>query len=125
VQRGIDLSRLLVVRPSVEALARIAVRVVESQAFAVVVIDAAGALVGEERVRLERWVTVVRRLAMAVEHRATTVVLLTDALAHRPMPLPVAMRLELHRRLGPVDVVRLRVAKERHGRVGAEIDVAV
>jgi recombination protein RecA len=132
VQRGVDLARLLVVRPSLEALARIAVRIVESQAFSVVVIDTVGtpgqALGGqllEERVRLERWGTVVRRLAMAIEHRSTTVLLLTDALAARPMPLPVAMRIELRRRFEPADTVSLRVAKERHGRTGEVVDIAV
>jgi len=132
VQRGVDLSRLLVVRPSLEALARVAVRIVESQAFSVVVIDTVGtpgqSLGGqalEERVRLERWGTVVRRLAMAIEHRSATVLLLTDALAARPMPLPVAMRIELRRRFEPADVLSLRVAKERHGRVGEAVDIAV
>lgn len=132
VQRGVDLTRLLVVRPSLEALARVAVRIVESQAFSVVVIDTVGtpgqgvgAQALEERVRLERWGTVVRRLAMAIEHRSTTVLLLTDALAARPMPLPVATRIELRRRFEPTDVLSLRVAKERHGRVGEAIDIAV
>jgi recombination protein RecA len=137
VQRGVDLSRLLVVRPSLEALARIAVRVVESQAFSVVVIDtvgtpgqslgnrAFGSQELEERVRLERWGTVVRRLAMAIEHRSTTVLLLTDALAARPMPLPVALRIEMRRRFAPADIVSLRVAKERHGRTGEAVDIAV
>jgi recombination protein RecA len=141
---GIDASRLLVVRPDVDALARVAVRVAESRAFALVVVDTA-CVPGAERaeggrlassVRLERWGTVVRRLALAVERTDTTIVLVTDGLAKRVSPLPVALRLELARRpgwsidgassaageLAPRLVVR--VAKERSGRVRAPVAVA-
>jgi RecA/RadA recombinase len=141
---GVDASRLLVVRPDVDALARVAVRVAESRAFALVVVDTA-CVPGAERteggrlassVRLERWGTVVRRLALAVERTDTTIVLVTDGLAKRVSPLPVALRLELARRpgwsidgassaageLAPRLVVQ--VAKERSGRVRAPVVVA-
>jgi hypothetical protein len=49
----------------------------------------------KRHVDLNRWGTIVRRLALAVERSDTTVLLLTDTLAHRAMPLPVAMRIEL------------------------------
>lgn len=121
--RGVDASRLLVVRPELDALARTAVRVAQSRAFALVAIDLAGVPGAEaSALRLERWVNVVRRLALAVEHTDTTVLLSTDTLAHRPLPLPVALRLELERELGGAWSVK--VAKERHGRVGPRTAVA-
>jgi recombination protein RecA len=129
-RHGVDASRLVVARPPVEALARVAVRVVESRAFAVVVIDLAGVPgVRGDRVRLERWVKVVRRLALAVEHGDATLLLLTDGAAARVLPLPVALRLEVDRplmehapagqrglHLGP-GLLSVRVAKDRFGRI--------
>src|SRR5262245_18404293 len=93
---GVDLTRLLVVRtpvtmggprapqtppftigglrapqtPQVDAgvLSRVAVRVAEAGVFAVVVIDVAGVPgLPHAAERLDRWATVVRRLALAVE----------------------------------------------------------
>lgn len=126
-ERGVDPSRLLVVRPELDALARTAVRVAQSRAFALITIDlagvpGAGSHVGASSVRLERWVNVVRRLALALEHTDTSVLLSTDSLASRPLPLPVAMRLEVERELGGAWSVR--VAKERHGRVGPKLALA-
>jgi recombination protein RecA len=106
---GVDLGRLLVVAPEQEAVARAAVRVASSRAFAVVVVDAAGAR------SLGPWATAVRRLAIGIEGTDTLVVLLTDARAPRSLPLPVAMRVELERPAD--DRVALRVAKHRSGRV--------
>lgn len=135
-ERGVDPSRLLVVRPGLEALARTAVRVAQSRAFTLIVIDLAGVpgavlprgahpaggLAGASSVRLERWVNVVRRLALALEHTDTSVLLSTDSLARRPLPLPVALRLEVEREVGGAWGVR--VAKERHGRVGPKLALA-
>lgn len=112
---GVDLERLLVVRPPLEALARVAVRVSESRAFKVVVIDAAGVPGGALDLRLDRWPNIVRRLALAVERSDSAVLLLTDSTAARALPLPVAMRLEVERL--SEDRVTVRVAKERRGRV--------
>jgi hypothetical protein len=112
---GVDLERLLVVRPSLEALSRTAIRVVESQAFSVVVVDAAGIPGASLDVALGGWPRVVRRLALAAEESATTVLLVTDAEARRPLPLPVAMRVELAR--AEVDRLTVRIAKERRGRI--------
>lgn len=114
-QAGVDLGRLLVVRPPAEAVARVAVRVAESHAFSVLVIDTAGVPGCGHSERLDRWPNVVRRLALAVEKSDSTVLLLTDGLAARSMPLPVAMRLEVERLAE--DRMSVRVAKERRGRV--------
>ncbi|TKC99776.1 ImuA family protein [Polyangium fumosum] len=112
---GVDPDRLLVVRPDLDDLARVAVRVAGCHAFSVVVVDTAGVPGCRGETRLDRWVTIVRRLALAVEGSDTTVLLLTDAAASRAMPLPAAMRIELER-LGE-DRLGLRVAKDRRGRV--------
>jgi recombination protein RecA len=117
-EAGVDLGRLLVVRPPEDALSRTTVRVAESRAFAVIVADVCG-LPGDARApeRLDRWAVVARRLAIAIEGTEATVLLLTDKSAPRSMPLPVAMRLELER--PAEDRLTLRVAKDRRGRVGA------
>ena len=112
---GVDLARLLVIRPSVEALGRVAARVAQSRVFSVIVVDLAGVPGRRTEVRLDRWVNPVRRLAIAVEGLETTVILLTDALTPRALPLPVALRLEVDR--PAVDRLRLTVAKDRRGRV--------
>ena len=112
---GVDLERLLVVRPPLEALSRTAIRVVESQAFSVVVVDAAGIPGASIDIALGGWPRVVRRLALAAEESRTTVLLVTDGEARRPLPLPVAMRVELAR--AEVDRLTVRIAKERRGRV--------
>jgi recombination protein RecA len=115
VRAGVDLERLLVIRPGFDDLARVAVRTAQSHAFSVVVIDTAGVPGCRVETRLDRWVTIVRRLALAVEGSDTTVLLLTDASASRAMPLPAAMRIELERLAE--DKLGLRVAKDRAGRV--------
>jgi hypothetical protein len=120
---GVDLTRLLVVEPEAEDVARIATRVVSSGAFAVVVIDLAG-VPGKRAVqRLDRWVNPVRRLCLAVEGSETTIILLTDAHAPRAMPLPVALRIEIDRAVE--DVLILRIAKERRGRVAPAVAISL
>jgi hypothetical protein len=100
----------------------------------VVVVDTSG-VPGAARTpeRLDRWATTVRRLALAVERSPTIVLLVTDARAHRTMPLPVALRLELGASSskgairsaapgqGGPPQLQLRVAKDRHGRVAAPV----
>jgi recombination protein RecA len=112
---GLRLDRLLVVRPPTSALERTAIRLVESQAFAVVVIDTAGVPGAPLEVGLGSFPRVVRRIALAAEETGSTVLLVTDAEARRPLPLPVALRLELARlhegRLS------LRIAKDKRGRI--------
>ncbi|APR87373.1 RecA protein [Minicystis rosea] len=117
VRAGIDLSRLLVIRPPMESLARAAARAADSRVFSMMVIDLTGVPGKRAEARLDRWVNPVRRLAMAAAEIEATVVLLTDALAPRPMPLPVALRLEIER--AAVDRLSVTVAKDRRGRVAS------
>lgn len=94
---GLDLSRLLVVRPDEESLSRVALRLVESQVFPLVVIDTMGVPGSTVDVSLSQWVRVVRRLSLAVSNTESTVVLLTSRSARRPLHLPVATRFEIRR----------------------------
>ena len=122
---GVDLSRLLVVRPPLEALSRVAARTAQSRVFSVIVVDLVG-VPGRRPghgLRLDRWVNPVRRLAMAVTGMETTVILLTDALAPRPLPLPVALRLELER--AGADRLLVTIAKDRRGRVAPARSIGV
>ena len=119
---GVALDRLLVVRPSVEALSRVALRIVESAACAVTVIDLLGVPGQSLAVNLTAWLRVVRRLAMGVDGTAHSVILLTDASEQRPLPLPVAQRIELERPSEGKLVVR--VTKDKQGRVSAPRSVA-
>jgi hypothetical protein len=117
VEAGVVLDRLLVVRPPLEAFSRVALRVVESQAFAAVVIDTAGVPGSSLSTPLGSWPRIVRRLAMAVEGTEACVLLITDASMPRALPLPVAQRIELVRP-GP-EALRVRVAKDKYGRVSS------
>lgn len=123
---GVDLARLLVMRPPVEKLAKVAVRAAESRAFSVLVIDTVGALGDHDRARSDevgRWANTVRRLSMAIEGSDRAIVLLTDLWAHRPMVLPVAMRIEVER--PAADRLFVRVGKDRFGRVTSKAPVAL
>jgi hypothetical protein len=116
---GVDLDRLLVVRPPPEALARTVVKVAASGAFGLLVVDvpnpndlapartsksvAGGSGAGD---------VIVRKLALAAEESGTTSLLLTSAVAKRSIPLPVALRLEVERR---PDSLSVRVTKDRRG----------
>jgi recombination protein RecA len=115
---GVDLDRLLVVRPDPEDVARVAVRLVQARLFSVVVVDRAG-VPGAELApsRRARWPTVVRRLALAAEQAETTILLLSRTATAQQQTLPVAMRLELGR--PDPDRLRLRVAKDKRGRIAA------
>ncbi len=119
---GVELSHLLVARPAVSALSRVALRLAESEAFAVVVVDLTGVVGERVAVPLGTWPRVVRRLAMAVEGTLHSVVLLTRSVDRRPLPLPVAQRLELSRPAADKLVVRL--AKDQRGRVASPRPIA-
>lgn len=119
---GVALDRLLVVRPSFEALARVAVRLVSSRVFSVVVIDTAGVPGAAVATPLARWSTVVRRLALAAEGSDSCVVLLTEQSRSRSAGLPVALRMELEQRVS--DQLRVHVVKDRRGRVSSPRDLA-
>ena len=136
VRAGVDLERLLVVYPAPEDIGRVAVRLVSSGIFALVAIDRAGVPgVASPPVATRtpiRWPTVVRRLALAAESSGTTILLLSAAQTHAPRAenarsvregqgLPVALRLELSR--PRPDELRLRVAKDRRGRLGHAVVV--
>jgi hypothetical protein len=123
VRAGVDLERLLVVQPTAEDVARVAVKVAASGAFAVVVVDLAGVPGKRSGQRLDRWANPVRRLSMSVEGSETTVILLTDAHAPRAMPLPVALRIEVDRAVE--DVLMLRIAKDRRGRIAPATAIAL
>lgn len=95
--RGVDLERLLVVRPDEEALSRVALRLVESKVFPVVVVDLMGIPGSGLNPHLGSWVRVVRRLSLALERSTRSVILLTDKSEPRALPLPVTRRIELSR----------------------------
>jgi recombination protein RecA len=126
VAAGVDLDRMLVVRPPRAQLARVAVRVVGAGAFEVVVVDydavpgASLAVEAETRAAKKRrtWApeVLVRKLALSAESSGSTVLLLTDGSRPRSIPWPVALRLELSRPTRSELVVR--VAKDRRGRIG-------
>ncbi len=117
VRAGVELDRLIVVRPPVLEAGRLAAKVVESGAFEVVVIDGLSAeSCGDARRRSKviKPDVLVRKLALSAEKRGATVLLLTDSLAPRPTTWPVALRLEIGRAPGHVSV---QVTKDRRGRV--------
>jgi recombination protein RecA len=113
---------LLVVRPPLEALGRTVLRLVEAQAFAVVVIDTVGVPGASLAVSLGVWPRLVRRMAMALEGSSSCALLITDSSARRPLALPVAQRIELSR--PEHDKLMVRIAKDRFGRVSSPRSVA-
>jgi recombination protein RecA len=129
VAAGVDLSRMLVVRPPRPLLGKVGVKLVAAGAFEVVVVDvdslgsssrdpgAPGVLAASPS-RSRGWAPelLVRKLALAAEPSGATVLLLTDASKPRAATWPVALRLELSRPDAGSLVVR--VAKDRRGRVG-------
>jgi hypothetical protein len=128
VAAGVELERLLVVRAPRAQLGKMAVKVVASGAFEVVVVDvdavtgaaaaAAAPAKGPSRAPSRGWApeVLVRKLALAAEPTGATVLLLTDASRPRAVPWPVALRLELSR--PDARTLALRIAKDRRGRVG-------
>ena len=119
---GVELSRLLVVQPPLEALSRVALRLAESEAFAVVVVDLTGVVGERVPVALGTWPRVVRRLALAVEGTGHSVLLLTRQADRRPLPLPVAQRIEVSR--PSAEKLWVRVAKDQRGRISSPRPVA-
>jgi recombination protein RecA len=109
---GVELSRLLVVRPCPEALSAVTLKLVRSRIFGLIVIDTVGVPSQPVSVDWGAWVRVVRQMNLALEGTASSVLLLTDAKLHRPLPLPVARRLELGRPNS--STLRLRVVRDRH-----------
>lgn len=118
---GVELDHLLVVRPDVEAVERIAVRIAEAKIVSILVVDLRGAL-GDLAVDARRWQRTIRRLALAVKQLSTCVLVITPAAPRHALPLPVAMRLEFKRL--STDSFEIRVGKERTGRVSSPRTVA-
>jgi recombination protein RecA len=130
---GVELSRLLIVQPDVEAMERVAVRIAESKIVSILVIDVRGVLGSLSMGSLSmgslssngslvngflgidwyRWQRTIRRLSLAIEHGTTSVLVITDAAQPRPVPLPVALRLEFSRKTSAS--FELRVARDRNG----------
>jgi len=126
-ERGVSLERLLVLRPPRHLLSRVAVQVAAAGIFSVIVVDVSSVPGASPREQhrfesMETWSKVARRLALSLEKTPTTLFLLTRTEAHRPLALPVAMRLELEN----VDPDRLvvRIAKEKFGRVASPRQIA-
>lgn len=113
LRAGLDLERLLVVRPPESALARAAVRLAESRALSLLVVDLAGVPGASVAPISHQWQRVVRRLSIALEGTQTSVLLLTDSRHPRPAPLPVSMRVDLER--PSITELRLGVSKDRRG----------
>jgi hypothetical protein len=110
---GIDLSRLLVVRPTVESVGRTAVRIVEANIAAVVVIDLRGAL-SDLSSDEHAWQRTIRRLSLALESTTTCVLLITRAERRQSLPLPTFLRLQFTR--SSREFFQIRVVKDRTGR---------
>lgn len=119
---GVSLERLLVVRPEPEAVGRVALKLAESGVFDLVVVDLLGTLGQDLGFSLARFSRVVRRLSMAVDGTDKSVLLLTDALEPRALPLPVAQRIELSRTA--IGRLQVRIAKDRRGRVSQQRPIA-
>lgn len=126
-QAGVDLERLLVVRPQPADLARTVVKVASSGAFDLVIIDAPAGLdgklsiAGKARARVDGSV-VVRKLALAAEEKGTTFIILTNVFTSRAVPWPVALRIEVERR---PEAIAVRVTKDRRGRASSQHVVRV
>ncbi|HEY3237096.1 MAG TPA: recombinase A [Polyangiaceae bacterium] len=118
-QAGVELERLLVVRPPLEAIGRVALRMAESQVFSVMVVDTVGVPGCLLKVQLGRFPRIVRRLSIAVDGTLGLVLLITDSTAYRPLPLPVAQRIELSR--PSQGELQIRIAKDKWGRVSKSV----
>jgi hypothetical protein len=111
VQAGIDLDRLLVVRPLAEDARKVAVKLAASEAFELVVFDLRGPQ--NVRARVLKDEVFIRKLS--VTH--TRAIVLTDANAFRSAPWPTALTIDVQRHQGGITA---RIVKERHGLIGKE-----
>jgi hypothetical protein len=122
MQQGVDLSRLIVVRPPRSRLRSICVRIARSGAVALLAIDfhpvGARASSLERREPDERWV---RRLQLACEEGGAGALLLSDSRVKQPAPLPVALKLSLSH--AAPQRLTVSVLKERSGRTGQVTEV--
>lgn len=123
---GVDLSHLLVARPSADALERAAVRIAETNLMAVLVVDLRcsmpqgsmkSSLTPSSSLNEHSWQRTVRRLSLAIKSSSSSVLLITQAEQFQSLPLPTSQRLELTRR--SQTSFELKVAKERTGRISS------
>ncbi len=121
LQTGVDLEQLLVVRPEPADIARVAVRLVTSQLFSLVVVDRSGIPGAEIRPPKIRWDIATRRLALALQGSRCSVLLLSTTRLARSQTLPTAMRIELSKPSNKH--IELRVAKDRRGHCGRTVKV--
>ena len=119
---GVDLDRLLIVRPPRQDVGRMAVKVAAARACDVIVVDmdpvpGASSVACAHRKRKKSWPpeVLVRKLALSAAEGSVSILLLTDALLPRAVSWPVALRLELTR---GHDSLSVRVAKDRRGHIG-------
>ena len=133
-------------RPRRDCLERVAIRMVESKIFSMLVIDARSDCLDrhtsdpthhardprrprDDRTSLGgralpgplKWQRTIRRLSLLVEQLPSCILLLTSAASSHTASLPVAMRIELHRHRS--NAFELYVAKNRTGRAGERYSV--
>jgi hypothetical protein len=108
---GVKLDRLLVVRPPLEALGRVALRLARSRVFVLLVVDTVAVPGQSLGVDLGAWVRIVRQMSLALEGSQASVLLITSEAARRPVALPVARRIDLAR--PRPDLLRFRIARDR------------
>jgi hypothetical protein len=121
---GVDLGRLLVVRPSRDELPRVLNKIAAAEAMSVVVADV-DPLPGKGRpTPPRRFELLVRRLAVLAEKSGASIILLTDRDRPRPAQWPVALRLEVAwRKRGRS--LSVKVTKDVRGRTGDAKEVLV
>lgn len=123
VGAGVSLERLIVVRPQLEMLSRVTLRMAEARTCSVLVVDTVGIPHQSLDVHLGPWVRVVRRLGLAVQGTESTVLLLTDQSAPRPLVLPVTQRIELRR--ASEQELLLAITKDTQGRLAPPRSIEV
>jgi recombination protein RecA len=121
---GVDLARLLVVRPTRAELPRVLQKIAQAEAMSVVVADMDPIAGGGRAAPPRRLELLVRRLALAAEKSGSSIVLLTDRDRPRPAPWPVALRLEVGWRERGRSL-SVRVTKDARGRTSGAREVGV
>lgn len=115
-QSGVSLERLLIVRPDLDSLERVAIRIAESKSFALLVIDTrTRSSRGRSSLNPRGWQRTVRKLSLLMESRPNSALFITSSESHYTASLPVALRIELRR--SNRDHCELQVSKNRSGQV--------
>lgn len=127
-QHGVDLQRLLLLRPSnEESLARTAIHIAQSGLISLLVLDLRKKIVtppffehhrstqaSNREFNCRLWVQTVRRLSLAIENKKICLLLLTQKDVVQSLPLPVGLRLELA--MQAPERLAICVTKERTGK---------